>query len=96
MQILLAVIYGAAIGALAHFTMPGRDTRGAGLAPVAAAVAGGAIWTILTWAGLGLANPWLWIAGFVVPTVVAYGGLAALTAARNAHDAHERRRLGIA
>ncbi|WP_308493635.1 hypothetical protein [Microbacterium terrisoli] len=96
MQILLAVIYGAAIGAIAHYTMPARDTRGVALMPLVGAVAGGAIWTILTWAGLSTDNAWLWIAGFVVPTVAAYGGLALITAARHAHDAHERERLAIA
>ena len=96
MEILLAVIYGAAIGAVAHFTMPGRDSRGAGLPPMAGAVAAGAIWTILTWAGSTTGSAWLWLAGFAVPTIIAFGGLAALTALRRAHDTRARQRLGIA
>ena len=95
MQIVLALIYGAAVGALAHFTMPARDTRGAGLAPVLGAVIGSVLWTALTWAGLGLGNPWLWLAGALVPPAAVYLIVAALTRVRRARDDRERRRLGI-
>jgi len=96
MQIVLALIYGAAVGALAHFTMPARDTRGAGLAPVMGAVIGAAVWTGLTWAGLGLDSAWLWLATAIAPPVAAYVVVAILVRVRHARDARERERLGIA
>jgi uncharacterized membrane protein YeaQ/YmgE (transglycosylase-associated protein family) len=96
MQIVLALIYGAAVGALAHFTMPARETRGAALAPVAGAVIGAAVWTALTWAGLGLDSVWLWLATAIVPAAAVYVAVAVLTRMRHRHDDRERRRLGIA
>ncbi|WP_029144496.1 hypothetical protein [Microbacterium luticocti] len=96
MEIVLALIYGAAIGALAHFTMPGRDTRGPVPAPMIGAVVGGALWTVLTWAGVGTSSPWLWLGTLVVPTVVVYAAVGVLTRVRRRHDERERERLGIA
>jgi uncharacterized membrane protein YeaQ/YmgE (transglycosylase-associated protein family) len=96
MQIVLALIYGAAIGALAHFTMPARDSRGPVLAPMVGAVLGGALWTVLTWAGLALDNPWLWLLSFGVPTAAVFVVLTVTTRMRRAHDARERKRLGLA
>ncbi|UUT35511.1 hypothetical protein [Microbacterium elymi] len=96
MQIVLALIYGAAIGALAHFTMPARDMRGSALAPMLGAVVGGAVWTILTWVGLGLDSPWLWLAALIVPAAVVYIAVAVLTRLRRARDERERERLRLA
>ncbi len=95
MEIVLALIYGAAVGALAHFTLPRRDTRGVALAPMVGAVAGGGIWTLLTWAGLSTANLWLWLAAVVVPALAVYVLLPVLAWVRDAHDDRERERLRI-
>jgi len=96
MQILLALIVGAAIGIAAHFTVAGRDTRGSVLAPMIGAVVGGAVWMALTWAGLGIDSPWIWVASFAAPAVVVLPTLILLTRARRAHDERERARLKIA
>ncbi|MDL5350617.1 hypothetical protein [Microbacterium sp. zg-YB36] len=95
MQILLALIFGAGLGVLAHFLVAGRATRGAAIGPLLGAVVGGAVWLALTWAGLGIDNPWIWVASFAAPAVVVFPVLILLTRARRTHDAHERARLKI-
>lgn len=96
MEILLGLLFGATLGAVLHVLMPGRESRGAALAPVVGAAAGGTIWLILTWAGLGPDNAWIWIASIVLPAVVVPALLTSLTRARANHDAQERLRLKIA
>ena len=95
MQILLAFIIGAAIGAAIHFLVQGRATRGIALGPVLGAFAAGLVWMILTWAGVGLDSVWLWLSAFVAPIVVTYPVLEILARTRAAHDARERARLKI-
>ena len=95
MQILLAFIVGAVIGAALHFVVPGRSTRGVALGPIVGAAAAGLVRMILTWAGVGLDSPWLWLSAFVAPAVVTYPVLLLLTRARTGHDARERARLKI-
>ena len=95
MQILLAFIVGAVIGAALHFVVPGRSTRGVALGPIVGAAAAGLVWMILTWAGVGLDSPWLWLSAFVAPAVVTYPLLLILTRTRTAHDARERAQLKI-
>lgn len=51
---------------------------------------------ILTWAGVGLDSPWLWLSAVVVPIVVTYPVVTILARVRIAHDARERARLKIA
>lgn len=96
MDILLALIFGAAYGGVLHFLMPGRTSRGAALAPMIGAVAGGATWLALTWAGLVTTDAWLWIVSLAVPAVVVPVALTVLTRTRASHDARERIRLNIA
>ena len=95
MQILLAFIIGAAIGAAAHFLVRGRSTRGVALGPVLGAFVAGLVWMILTWAGVGLDSPWLWLSAFLAPIVVTYPVLLVLNRTRTAHDARERAQLKI-
>lgn len=95
MEILLAFIFGAAYGGVLHFLMPGRTSRGAGLAPVLGAFAGGLTWLVFTWAGVTPESPWIWIVSILVPVAVVPPVLVALTRARAAHDARERLRLRI-
>lgn len=95
MQILLALIVGAAIGTAAHFLASGRPTRGTALGPVLGALVAGGAWMILTWTGVGLDSVWLWLSAFVVPAVVVYPVLVLLARSREANDARERARLKI-
>jgi len=94
-QILLAFIVGAVIGAALHFLVPGRSTRGVALGPIVGAAAAGLVWMILTWAGVGLDSPWLWLSAFLAPIVVTYPVLLVLHRTRTAHDARERAQLKI-
>lgn len=96
MEIVLALIYGGAVGALAHYTLPARDTRGSALGPMLGAVIGAGLWTILTWAGWTTTNPWLWIITIAAPTAAVYVVLPLVARLRHAHDERERVRLGIA
>ncbi len=95
MDILLAFIFGGAAGAVLHFLMPGRVSRGAALATILGAVVGGLVWLAFTWAGVTTANPWIWIVSIAAPLVVVPLVLLALTRARATHDARERLRLKI-
>jgi uncharacterized membrane protein YeaQ/YmgE (transglycosylase-associated protein family) len=95
MQILLALLFGAVVGAVVHLTLSGRETRGVALTPIAGAVIGGAVWLALTWAHLTVDNPWLWIASFAAPFIL-YPIIAVLTASRRHHDHAERARLRLA
>jgi uncharacterized membrane protein YeaQ/YmgE (transglycosylase-associated protein family) len=94
-EILLAFVFGGALGLVAQYTVAGRDTRGAALAPVLGALIGGLAWMLLTWAGLQTDNPWLWTAAVVAPVAVVYPTLILLARARRTHDERERIRLKL-
>jgi hypothetical protein len=96
MEIVLAVIFGAAVGALAHFVLGARDSRGPVLAPVLGAVVGGGVWAGLTWAGLTTANAWLWIAALAAPVIVVFVAVPVLSRVRRTQDQRRRERLNIA
>ena len=95
MQIILALIVGAAIGMAIHFLVAHRATRGVVIAPIIGALAASLVWTILTWAGVGTDSPWLWLSMFVAPIVFTYPALIVLSRVRVARDAAERARLKI-
>lgn len=95
MEILLAFIFGAAIGTAAHAVMPDRETRGVVLAPMVGALSGGAAWMVLTWLGFAVDNPLLWVVSIVVPVAVTLPVIAVLARVRVAHDRRERIRLRI-
>jgi uncharacterized membrane protein YeaQ/YmgE (transglycosylase-associated protein family) len=94
-QIILALIVGAVVGVAVHFLASGRDTRGVALAPIIGATIAGAVWTILTWVGIGLDSPLLWLSPLVVPWL-AWPIVALLARSRRRHDAEERKRLRLA
>jgi uncharacterized membrane protein YeaQ/YmgE (transglycosylase-associated protein family) len=96
MDILLAFIFGAAIGLIAHAVLPGRDLRGSALAPIVGALVGGAVWLALTWARLTSEDVAIWAAAVLAPAAVVFAGVAILTRTRRAHDAREAARLRIA
>lgn len=94
MLITLALIFGAVIGVVLHFALPDRETRGAALAPMVAALVAGAVWLLCTW--LGLADTgWIWLAALAAPIIVTWPLTFGLSRARLAHDARERVRLKL-
>lgn len=94
MLIVLALIWGAAVGAAFHFGLPRRELRGAAVAPMLGGFTGGAVWLLFTWLGLEQTG-WVWLASLVAPVVVTPLVLIVLDRIRVAHDARERARLGI-
>ncbi|MET0736001.1 MAG: hypothetical protein ABWY55_10235 [Microbacterium sp.] len=95
MQILLALIAGAVIGIGIHFVVPDRGTRGQALGPIVGAASAALAWMLLTWLGLGIDSPWLWLSALIVPIIVTWPVLLVLSRVRVAHDARERVRLKI-
>ncbi|GLJ79345.1 hypothetical protein [Microbacterium imperiale] len=95
MHILLALILGAAIGLAAELLVPGRDARGAALAPVMGALVAGAAWAMLTWFGVGITDPVIWVVAVLAPALIVPLVLIVLTRVRASRDAQERRRLRI-
>ena len=95
MQILLGLIVGAVIGLIVHFSLPHRETRGVALAPVAGAAASGVMWAALTWQGMGIQDPVIWLIAVIAPAVTTLVLALVLTRVRRAHDAKERARLGV-
>lgn len=95
MQIILAIIVGAALGTAVHFQIGHHTTRGVVIAPIVGALSAGLVWTLLTWAGVGIDSVWLWLSMFVAPLVVTYPVVILLSRVRVARDAAERTRLKI-
>jgi hypothetical protein len=96
MQIVIALVVGAAVGGLLHFLQTGRIYRGVALPPILGAFIGGLVWMSLTWVGWTTENPLLWLISFAAPAAVVPLVLIGLTRSRHAHDAREQVRLGIA
>lgn len=95
MQILIGLILGAVIGLAVHFALPHRELRGAVLAPLAGAAAAAVVWTAMTWMGLGVDAPILWIVAVLAPAVTVFVLLPLVTRARLARDESDRARLGV-
>lgn len=95
MQILLGLLIGAVIGLAAHFSLPHRELRGAALAPLAGAAAAGVAWTTLTWIGLGVDAPILWLVTILAPAATAFALVPLITRGRLARDERDRSRLGV-
>lgn len=93
MDILLAFIFGGALGAIAHAVMPGRDLRGVVLMPIIGALVGGIVWLVMTWLGQTTESVWIWLASVVVPAAVVFPATAVLTRIRAAHDEHAASQL---
>ena len=95
MEILLGLIVGAVIGLGIHFALPHRVVRGVALAPFAGAAASAVTWTVLTWAGLTVASPLLWLAAIAAPALTTLVLIPLLSRTRLRRDAADRARLGI-
>jgi peptidoglycan/LPS O-acetylase OafA/YrhL len=94
-QIVLGILIGALVGLAVHYVLRDRRTRGVALAPIIGAAVAAVVWTALTWAGLGIDNPLLWLAALAVPAIVTVPAILVLSAARARRDALERERLQI-
>ena len=69
------ILIAAGLGFIAHYTLPGRDTRGSLLLGAAAAGVAAVIWVSLLWLGFTFDGGWIWLISLVA------GGVAALVLA---------------
>jgi hypothetical protein len=75
MELLFVILIAAGLGFIAHYTLPGRDTRGALLLGAASAGVAAVIWVSLLWLGFTFDGGWIWLISLVA------GGVAALVLA---------------
>ena len=69
------ILIAAGLGFIAHYTLPGRDTRGALLLGSVSAGVAAVIWVSLLWLGFTFDGGWIWLISLVA------GGVAALVLA---------------
>lgn len=65
MELMFVVLIGAGLGFLGHYTLPGRETRGALLLGSVAAAVTAVVWVALLWLGLTFDGGWIWVAAIV-------------------------------
>jgi uncharacterized membrane protein YeaQ/YmgE (transglycosylase-associated protein family) len=94
--VLLAVIGGILLGAVAHALVPSRTSRGVMVGGALGGAAAAIVYTALTWSGVAESSLWMWVASLGAALVVAVVGTLVLTRLRLSHDAAEDARLGIA
>lgn len=69
------ILIAAGLGFIAHYTLPGRDTRGSLLLGSVSAGVAAIIWVSLLWLGFTFDGGWIWLISLVA------GGVAALVLA---------------
>ena len=75
MELAYVTVIGAAIGALARYTLPGRRSYGLFLVPAIAAAVTAVVWVGLVWLGWTFDGGWIWVVSLVA------GGVSAIVAA---------------
>ena len=75
MELAYVTVIGAAIGALARYTLPGRRSYGLFLVPAIAAAVTAVVWVGLVWLGWTFDGGWIWVVSLVA------GGVTAIVAA---------------
>ena len=86
MELLFVVLIAAGLGFLAHYALPGRETRGSLLLGGLAAAVAAAIWVALLWLGLTFDGGWIWVISLTAAGVVALVTAIALPPRRRASD----------
>jgi hypothetical protein len=75
MELLFVILIAAGLGFIAHYVLPGRETRGVLLLAGISAALASAVWVALLWLGFTFDGGWIWLISLVV------GGLAAIIVA---------------
>ena len=76
MELLVVVFYAAILALVAPLVLPKRDQFGNLVPAGIAAVAGGALWLILTWLGFQYDEAWIWVTVMLgMPAAVWFGSI---------------------
>jgi len=86
MELLFVVLIAAGLGFLAHYAIPGRETRGSILLGAISASVAAAIWVSLLWLGFTFDGGWIWVISLVAAGVAALIVAIALPPRRRASD----------
>lgn len=65
MELLFVTVIGAALALGVRYVVPGRQSHGLLLVPLAGAAATAAIWAICVWIGLPFDGGWIWAIALV-------------------------------
>ncbi|GAB3132632.1 DUF4175 domain-containing protein [Marisediminicola antarctica] len=87
MELLFVCIAAASIGAVARYTLPGRETHGVLLLPGIATAVGAAVWAALTWLGMPFDGGWIWVVTLALCALAAVGAGILLPRRRREADA---------
>lgn len=70
MEILIILGYAAILGLVAPYLTTKSDEYGVLVPPTIAAIAGSALWIILTWVGFKYEEAWIWVIIMVAMPIV--------------------------
>lgn len=86
MELLFVVLIAAGLGAIARYTIRGRETYGSILLPAISAAVSAIVWVALLW-GLNwqFDGTWIWVASLIAGPVVAL--VLAVVLPRRRHEA---------
>jgi len=86
MELLFVVLIAAGLGFIAHYAIPGRETRGSILLGAIAASVAAALWVSLLWLGFTFDGGWIWVISLVAAGVAALVVALTLPPRRRASD----------
>ena len=87
MELLFVVLIAAGLGFLAHYAIPGRETRGSILLGAISASVAAAIWVSLLWLGFTFDGGWIWVISLVAAGIATLIVALVLPGRRRAADA---------
>lgn len=93
MELLFVTVIGAALSVGVRYVVPGRQTHGLLLVPLAGAAATAAIWAICVWIGLPFDGGWIWVIALVGGPLVALALALTLPKRREQADVELLERL---
>lgn len=70
MEIIYVTVIGAGLGLLLRYVLPGRKVYGVLLSPALGAAVTAAAWAGMTWLGVTVDSPWIWVASLGAAVVV--------------------------
>lgn len=93
MELLFVVLIAAGLGFIAHYAIPGRETRGSILLGAIAAIVASVIWVSLLWLGFTFDGGWIWVISLAAAGAAALVVAVALPPRRRASDREMLTRL---